>query len=67
MNYLLTLKFTKENHLKPLLVASGRSYLDPIKDKNAKEIKSASRRIEIKFRLKNDDAMQEIDKILDYE
>ena len=67
MNYLLTLKFTKENHLKPLLVASGRSYLDPIKDKNGKEIKNASRRIEIKFRLKNDDAMQEIDKILDYE
>ena len=67
MNYLLTLKFTKNNHLKPLLVASGRSYLDPIKDKHGKEIKSASRRIEIKFRLKNDDAMQEIEKILDYE
>ena len=67
MNYLLTLKFTKKNHLKPLLVASGRSYLDPIRDKHGREIKSASRRIEIKFRLKNDDAMQEIDKILDYE
>ncbi len=67
MNYLLTLQFTKKNHLKALLVASGRSYLDPIKDTNGKEIKGASRRIEIKFRLKNDDAMQEINKILDYE
>jgi len=67
MNYLLTLKFTKENHLKPLLVASGRSYLDPIYDKNGKEDKEASRRIEIKFRLKNDDAMNEIQRILEYE
>jgi len=67
MHYLLTLNFTKQHHLKPLLVASGRSYLDPVKDEHGKEIKSASRRIEIKFRLKNDDAMQEIEKILDYE
>lgn len=67
MNYLLSLKFTKEHNLQPLLVASGRSYIDPIVDDKGEEIKSASRRIEIKFRLKNDDALQEIDKILDYE
>jgi len=67
MNYLLTLEFTKKNHIKPLLVASGRSYLDPIYKKDGKEDKDASRRIEIKFRLKNDDAMNEIEKILDYE
>jgi len=67
MNYLLTLDFTKKNNIKPLLVASGRSYLDTIKDKNGKEDKLASRRIEIKFRLKNDDAMDEIERILDYE
>ncbi|QSZ42884.1 OmpA family protein [Sulfurimonas aquatica] len=67
MNYLLTLDFTKKNNIKPLLVASGRSYLDAIKDKIGKENKDASRRIEIKFSLKNDDAMHEIDKILDYE
>ena len=67
MNYLLTLEFTKKNHIKPLLVASGRSYLDPVHYKNGKENKFASRRIEIKFRLKNDDAMNEIDRILDYE
>jgi chemotaxis protein MotB len=67
MNYLLTLDFTKKNNLTPLLVASGRSYLDIIKGRNGKEDKSASRRIEIKFSLKNDDAMHEINKILDYE
>jgi len=67
MNYLLTLEFTKKNNIKPLLVASGRSYLDPIYYKNGKENKYASRRIEIKFSLKNDDSMNEIDKILDYE
>ena len=67
MNYLLTLDFTKQNNIKPLLVASGRSYLDAIKDNSGIENKYASRRIEIKFRLKNDDAMNEIERILDYE
>ena len=66
MNYLLTLKFTKENNIKSLLVASGRSYLDTVY-KDSKEDKVASRRIEIKFTLKNDDAMNEIERILDYE
>jgi len=66
MNYLLTLKFTKDNNIKSLLVASGRSYLDAVY-KDSKEDKVASRRIEIKFTLKNDDAMNEIERILDYE
>ena len=67
MNYLLTLEFTKKSKIKPLLVASGRSYLDAVYDTNGNEDKQASRRIEIKFRLKNDDAMNEIERILDYE
>ena len=67
MNYLLSLDFTKENNIKPLLVASGRSFLDTIYNKQGLENKEASRRIEIKFRLKNDDAMNEIERILDYE
>lgn len=67
MNYLLSLEFTKKNNIKPLLVASGRSYLDAIKDANGKENKYASRRIEIKFSLRNDDTMHQIEKILDYE
>jgi len=66
MNYLLTLDIAKKYNLKPLLVASGRAYLDAVKV-NGVEDKDASRRIEIKFRLKNEDAMHEIEKVLDAE
>jgi len=66
MNYLLTLDFAKEHNIKPLMIASGRAYLDPVKV-NGVEDKDASRRIEIKFRLKNEDAMHEIEKVLDAE
>ncbi len=65
MNYLLTLDYIKENKIERSLVASGRSYLDAIKDSNNIEDKDASRRIEIKFKLKNQDAMYEIERILD--
>ncbi len=64
MNYLLTLDYIKQHNIKEKLVASGRSYLDPIKV-NGVEDKDASRRIEVKFRLKNQDAMYEIERILD--
>jgi len=66
MEYLLTLEFSKKHNIKSLVVASGRSYLDAIKH-NGIEDKEASRRIEIKFRLKNEDAMSEIEKVLDEE
>jgi chemotaxis protein MotB len=64
MNYLLTLDYIKKHHIEDKLVASGRSYLDTIKV-NGIEDKDASRRIEVKFRLKNEDAMYEIERILD--
>lgn len=64
MEYLLTLDFSKKHNIKPLMIASGRAYLDAIV-KNGVEDKEASRRIEIKFRLKNEDAMHEIEKVLD--
>ncbi len=64
MHYLLTLDYIKRHNIKEKLVASGRSYLDPIKV-NGVEDKDASRRIEVKFRLKNEDAMYEIERILD--
>ena len=66
MNYLLTLDFAKEHHIQPLMIASGRAYLDAIKVEGVED-KDASRRIEIKFRLKNEDAMHEIEKVLDAE
>jgi len=64
MNHLLTLKYIKKHNIKSKLAASGRSYLDAISI-NGKEDKDASRRIEVKFRLKNEDAMYEIERILD--
>jgi len=65
MNYLLSLDFVKKHNIKSLMIASGRSYLDPIFGKDGKEDKEASRRIEIKFSLKNQSAMKEIERILD--
>ncbi len=64
MHHLLTIDYIKKNHIQSKLVASGRSYLDTIKV-NGIEDKDASRRIEVKFRLKNEDAMYEIERILD--
>ena len=64
MNHLLTIDYIKRNNIQEKLVASGRSYLDAIKV-NGVEDKDASRRIEVKFRLKNEDAMYEIERILD--
>ena len=64
MNYLLSIDFSKKHHIEPLMVASGRAYLDTIQV-NGIENKNASRRIEVKFRLKNEDTIQEIEKILD--
>jgi len=64
MNYLLTLPIAQKYGLKKYLVASGRAYLDSIRH-NGIEDKEASRRIEIKFQLKNQDAMHEIERILD--
>ena len=64
MEYLLTLDFTKQHNIRPLMTASGRAYLDTIMVDGVED-KNASRRIEIKFRLKNEDAMDEIEKVLD--
>ena len=66
MNFLLSLDFAREHNIKPLMIASGRAYLDAISIDGVED-KDASRRIEIKFRLKNEDAMHEIEKVLDAE
>ena len=46
------------------LTASGRSYTDMIYDENGEEDKDASRRIEIKFRIKNEQAIKELENFL---
>ena len=45
--------------------SSGRSSADLILDKNGVEDKDASRRIEIKFNIKNEEAIKEIQNYLD--
>ncbi|MGM0519357.1 MAG: OmpA family protein [Campylobacterota bacterium] len=64
MAFLLKLDFNNKELLRDLIVASGRSYLDPIYNKNGVEDQDKSRRIEIKFRLKNEEAIKEIESIL---
>ena len=65
MDFLLSLNFKNKEKLRKLVVSSGRSYLDPIYDKNGKEDQEASRRIEIKLNIKNEDAIKEIRDILE--
>jgi len=50
---------------KKYLSASGRSFAEPIYMKNGKEDKDASRRIEIKFRIKSEEAVKELMNYLD--
>ena len=64
MDFLLSLDFKNKEKLRKLVVSSGRSYLDPIFDKNGKEDQEASRRIEIKLNIKNEEAIKEIADIL---
>lgn len=65
MDFLLSLDFKNKENLRNLTVASGRSFLDPIYDKKGKEDKEASRRIEIKFNIKNEEAIKEIANLLE--
>ncbi|MBN2896673.1 MAG: OmpA family protein [Campylobacterales bacterium] len=64
MRYLFALDYDKEEALRQHLAASGRAYLDRIVE-NGVENQEASRRIEIKFLLKNEEAMREIEALLD--
>ncbi|MCX6052697.1 MAG: OmpA family protein [Campylobacterales bacterium] len=66
MKFILTLQPKLEKDLKVFIAASGRSDTDLVYENNSSvEDKLASRRIEIKFRLKNDEAISEISKMLD--
>jgi len=65
MKFLFTLQVANQKDLKTYFVASGRSDTDLIYDKKGIEDKSASRRIEIKFRIKNEDAIKEIENFLE--
>jgi chemotaxis protein MotB len=50
--------------LRKIVTANGKSFSSPILDKNGKEIKSKSRRVEFLFRLKDEDMINEMNEIL---
>ena len=54
----------QENKLQDLLTAKGRSYSDPIKNADGTVDKDASRRVEFKFRLKDTEMIEEMNRIL---
>lgn len=61
----LYVKYPKNEHLfRQYVSASGRSYANAILNKDGTENKDASRRIEIKFRIKNEKAIAELEKFL---
>ncbi|RQD68950.1 hypothetical protein DZC71_00955 [Campylobacter hepaticus] len=63
MNFIYT--FYKNEKLQKLLMASGRSFSDPV-FVNGIEDKNKSRRIEIKFSIKNDNALKEVEKFFEF-
>lgn len=58
--------WNKDERLKNYLIASGKSFMNPVL-RDGVEDKDASRRIEIKFTLSNKDAIEQIQKFLNYE
>ncbi|EAJ3531354.1 hypothetical protein DCB11_07595 [Campylobacter coli] len=63
MNFIYT--FYKDIRLQKLLMASGRSFSDPVLV-NEVEDKDKSRRIEIKFSIKNDNALKDVEKFFEF-
>lgn len=63
MNFIYT--FYKSDKLQKLLMASGRSFSDPVYV-NGIEDKDKSRRIEIKFSIKNDNALKDVEKFFEF-
>jgi len=63
MKFLYSLDFKDKKLLEQYISASGRSYANLIY-KNGVEDKDASRRIEIKFRIKNEKAIKELENFL---
>ena len=62
-----TLSQAEIEELKKILTANGRSFSNPVLDENGNEDMAASRRVEFKFRLKDEEMVEEMIKILDGE
>ena len=59
-----TLTQTQKTRLKSIITAQGRSFSDPVYDENGVEDLERSRRVEIKFRLKDAEMIQRMNSIL---
>ena len=59
-----TLTVEQIDELKKIVTANGRSYSNLIYDEDGKENQEASRRVEFKFRLKDEEMVEEMIKIL---
>jgi len=64
MEFLYAQDFADEQLFRTYLSASGRSFADPVLNESGKEDKDASRRIEIKFRIKSEQAVKELEHFL---
>jgi chemotaxis protein MotB len=64
MKFLYSLDINNKPLLEQYISASGRSYSDRIKNKRGYEQKNTSRRIEIKFRIKNEEAIRQLSNYL---
>ena len=53
-----------KNELSKIITANGRSYSIPIYDSNGKIDANKSRRVEFTFRLKDDQVLEEIEKLV---
>ncbi len=58
-------KFKQQEYSKKVVTANGRSNMVPIYNKTGKYDADASRRVEFLFRLKEDEKMEEIQKLVD--
>ena len=65
MKFLYSLNFEDKSLLEKFISASGRSFSNLVYDQNGNEDRYASRRIEIKFELKNEQAIKEIENFLE--
>ncbi|WP_227938278.1 OmpA family protein [Alkalihalobacillus deserti] len=57
-------KYKHDNELRDLLTSNGRSFSEPILGENGEVSPEKSRRVEFKFRLKDDEVIKEIEKMV---
>lgn len=60
-----SLSSEQKEQLRSIITANGRSFSNPIYDGNGKVDLEKSRRVEVKFRLKDEEMIQELQKILE--